>query len=235
MIDLPTLSARLAPVLDRLNGVLRTRRGVLAVALVAGTLGLASGAAGVALTEAEAQAPRVEGETAVFAGGCFWCVEKDFDQIPGVLATVSGYTGGTVPNPTYDQVSKETTGHYEAVRVTYDPSVVSYETLVERFWRTVDPTDAGGQFCDRGESYRTAIFVSGDAQRETAEASKAALEASGVLDEPIVTPVLNLDVFWPAETYHQDYYKKNPVRYRFYRTACGRDGDLKALWGDDRS
>lgn len=172
---------------------------------------------------------------AVFAGGCFWCVEKDFDQVDGVLETISGYTGGNVDNPTYKQVVTETTGHYEAVRVVYDPSVVTYDELVEYFWRTVDPTDPRGQFCDKGDSYRTAIFARTDQERETAENSKAVLEASGVLPDPVVTPVLDRSTFWPAEGYHQDYYKKNPLRYRLYRTSCGRDARVKELWGDGRS
>lgn len=172
---------------------------------------------------------------AVFAGGCFWCVEKDFDQVDGVLETISGYTGGNVDNPTYKQVVTETTGHYEAVRVVYDPSVVTYDELVEYFWRTVDPTDPRGQFCDKGDSYRTAIFARTAQERETAENSKAALEASGVLPDPVVTPVLDRSTFWPAEGYHQDYYKKNPLRYRLYRTSCGRDARVKELWGDGRS
>jgi peptide-methionine (S)-S-oxide reductase len=166
---------------------------------------------------------------AVFAGGCFWCVEHDFEELPGVVEAVSGYTGGEEPNPTYQQVSSETTGHYEAVRVVYDPTIVSYGELVEYFWRHVDPTDAGGQFCDRGPSYRTAIFVTPE-QREAAEASKAALEASGVLPGPVVTPVLPLGEFWEAEEYHQDYADRNPVRYSYYRTSCGRDARVREVW-----
>ena len=229
-----TLRHALQRLTERLSSGLRTRRGVLTVALLAGAVGIASGALNATLSEAEAEAPRIEGESAVFAGGCFWCVESDFDKIDGVLATVSGYTGGTLDNPTYRDVVSETTGHYEAVRVTYDPSIVSYEALVEAFWRTVDPTDAGGQFCDRGDSYRTAIFVDDEAQRAAAVASKTALETSKALSDPVVTPILDLDVFWPAEEYHQDYYKKNPIRYRLYRTACGRDGRLREVWGDLR-
>ena len=169
---------------------------------------------------------------AIFAGGCFWCVEADFDKVEGVLDTISGYTGGRIDNPTYKQVSKEDTGHYEAVRVIYDPSIVTYEELVSYFWRHVDPTDADGQFCDRGESYRTAIFVDTEEEREIAASQKAAIDAAGYLPGPIVTPILDEATFWPAETYHQNYYKKNPARYLFYRTTCGRDGRIEKVWQD---
>ena len=171
------------------------------------------------------------GETAmaIFAGGCFWCTEADFEKVPGVISAVSGYTGGTLKNPTYEQVSGGGTGHYEAVRVTYDPARVSYEQLTDYFFRTVDPTDAGGQFCDRGDSYRTAIFVAGPEQRRIAEAEKA--EADAALDRPVVTPVLPAARFYEAEEYHQDYYRKNDLKYRFYRTRCGRDARLQELWG----
>ena len=170
--------------------------------------------------------------SAVFAGGCFWCVESDFDKLNGVVETISGYTGGHVANPTYTQVSHEDTGHYESVKVTYDPEVVSYETLVDYYFHHVDPTDAGGQFCDRGDSYRTAIFVGNDAEREVVEAEIAEINDSGMLDAPVVTPVIEAETFWPAETYHQDYYKKNPLKYRFYRSTCGRDARVKDVWGD---
>ena len=148
--------------------------------------------------------------------------------MPGVLSAVSGYTGGTLRSPTYEQVSAGGTGHYEAVRVTYDPARVSYEQLTDYYFRTVDPTDAGGQFCDRGDSYRTAIFVAGPEQRRVAEAEKT--EAAAALADEVVTPVLPAAPFYEAEAYHQDYYKKNPVRYRFYRTRCGRDARLEELW-----
>lgn len=178
-----------------------------------------------------AAAPKASGGTAVaiFAGGCFWCTEADFDKVPGVISTTSGYTGGTVANPSYEQVSAGGTGHYEAVRVVYDPKRVSYAQLVERFWPTIDPTDAGGQFCDRGESYRSAIFATPE-QRTVAEASKARLVKRNVLPAPVVTPVLAAKPFYPAEGYHQDYYKKNPIRYRFYRNSCGRDARLADVW-----
>jgi len=170
--------------------------------------------------------PRLE--TAVFAGGCFWCTESDFEKIPGVRSAVSGYAGGREANPTYEQVSSERTGHVEAVKVTYDPAKISYQALVDRFWPTIDPTDNGGQFCDRGPSYRTGVFVSTAAQRQIAEASRA--RAQKRLGKPIVTPVRDLTGFWPAEGYHQDFAKKNPLRYHTYRLGCGRDAKLKALW-----
>jgi peptide-methionine (S)-S-oxide reductase len=168
--------------------------------------------------------------TATFAGGCFWCVESDFDQIPGVVRTVSGYTGGTVPNPTYEQVSAGGTGHREAVQITYDPSQVSYAELLTAFWHSVDPTDAGGQFCDRGESYQTAIFVSDNEQRRLAETSKRAAEES--LGTIIVTPIESAGPFFPAEEYHQDFYNKRPLRYRYYRLACGRNRRVEEVWGE---
>ena len=176
-------------------------------------------------------APDDDLAVATFAGGCFWCVESDFDKVPGVVETVSGYTGGTADNPTYKQVTKGGTGHREAVRIRYDPKQVSYERLLHIFWRSVDPTDSGGQFCDRGESYQTAIFVGNDEERRLAEASKEALEQSMVLDAPVVTPIERAGEFYPAEDYHQDYYTKSPVRYRFYRFSCGRDSRVQQVWG----
>ena len=172
-------------------------------------------------------------EVATFAGGCFWCVESDFDTVPGVARTVSGYTGGLLIDPTYQQVTAGRTGHREAVQIFYDPEEVSYATLLEVFWRSVDPTDGGGQFCDRGQSYETAIYASSPEQRRLAEDSKRALEQSGVLDRPIVTPIEDAGPFYPAEDYHQDYYKKNPIRYKLYRYGCGRDARVKELWGEE--
>ena len=169
--------------------------------------------------------------TATFAGGCFWCVESDFDAVPGVVETVSGYTGGTASDPTYKQVTAGGTGHREAVQIRYDPMRVSYERLLYVFWRSVDPTDGGGQFCDRGESYQTAIFAGNEEERRIAEASKDALEQSMVLDAPVVTPIVPGGEFYPAEDYHQDYYTKNPVRYRFYRFSCERDSRVQQVWG----
>jgi peptide-methionine (S)-S-oxide reductase len=169
---------------------------------------------------------------AYFAGGCFWCVESDFDKVPGVTATISGYIGGRTANPTYEQVSSGGTGHAEAVAIVFDPAQVSYEKLVDHFWTTVDPTVKDRQFCDTGSQYRTAIFFRDEAQRKAAEASKARIEASKPFKQPIVTEIAMAGTFTPAEEYHQDFYKKNPVRYKLYRTGCGRDARLKDLWGD---
>ena len=169
---------------------------------------------------------------ATFAGGCFWCMEKPFDQLEGVISTTSGYTGGDIPDPSYQRVSSGTTGHAEAVQVTYDPAKVSYEQLLAVFWRNIDPVDAEGQFCDRGTQYRTSIFYHTEAQRRLAEASKQALQASGQLQEPIETDIVVAPAFYPAEDYHQDYYLKSPLQYKFYRLACGRDRRLAELWGN---
>ena len=169
---------------------------------------------------------------AIFAGGCFWCVESDFDKIPGVISTTSGYTGGTTVNPSYEQVSSHTTGHAEAVEVAYDPAKVSYERLVNYYWHTIDPTVKDQQFCDHGSPYRTAIFTNGPEQLKIAQASRAALEKSKPFKEPVVTEIVPAGAFYPAEDYHQDYYKKNPIRYKYYRSSCGRDARLKQLWGD---
>ena len=178
----------------------------------------------------QAQAPASGAtQTAIFAGGCFWCTEADFEKVPGVTGAVSGYIGGTTANPTYEQVSAGGTGHYEAVRITYDPERVSYAQLVDHYFRTVDPTDSGGQFCDRGESYRTAVFPLDAEQRQLAEGEKA--EVAQALSAPIVTPILPGATFYEAEGYHQDYYKKNPLKYKYYRTRCGRDARLKEVWG----
>jgi peptide-methionine (S)-S-oxide reductase len=171
--------------------------------------------------------------TAVFAGGCFWCMEGPFDKLPGVIATTSGYTGGTKTNPTYREVSGGGTGHTESVQVTYDPTQVTYETLLQTFWKNIDPLDAQGQFCDKGSQYRSGIFYATPAQQKAAEASKAELAKSGKLSGPIVTEVTAAGTFYPAEDYHQDYYKKNPVKYKVYRFGCGRDQRLETLWGKD--
>ena len=168
---------------------------------------------------------------ATLAGGCFWCVEAPFDKVPGVVSTTSGYAGGRAKNPSYEQVSGGSTGHAEVVQVAYDPARVSYEQLLEVFWRNVDPTDPGGQFCDRGNQYRTAIFYEGDGQKRAAEESKRALEASGRLKKPIVTGIVPLEAFYPAEDYHQDYHQKNQNRYQFYKYGCGRAQRLEQVWG----
>ena len=175
-----------------------------------------------------AQTPVGERAAAVFAGGCFWCTEADFDKIPGVISTTSGYTGGKGANPTYKQVSAGGTGHIEAVQVVYDPKRVSYAELVRRFLPTIDVTDSGGQFCDRGASYRPAIFVASPAQREIAKAALARIDPR--IREPLQVAIVPAARFWPAEGYHQDYYKRNPVRYKYYRWNCGRDQRLKELW-----
>lgn len=168
---------------------------------------------------------------ATFAGGCFWCVESDFLSVPGVVEAVSGYAGGAEKNPTYKQVSAGQTGHLEAVQITYDPAKVSYSLLVEWFWRHHDPTDAGGQFCDRGRQYGPAIFVHDEEQRRVAEDSKKRLAVSNVFPKPVITPVVAFSSFYPAEDYHQRYFQKNPIRYKFYRFNCGRDAALRSLWG----
>lgn len=172
-----------------------------------------------------------EAETAIFAGGCFWCTESDFEKVPGVIEAVSGYTGGHVDNPTYKQVTRDDTGHYEAVKVIFDPSQVTYKALVDYYWRTVDPTDPNGQFCDKGSSYRTAIFASPE-QLEAAKFSKEEIKQAKSFADPIVTPIVAAATFYDAEDYHQNYYKKNKIRYKFYRNGCGRDKRLEQLWGD---
>lgn len=170
-------------------------------------------------------------EIAIFAGGCFWCVESDFDAVPGVVETISGYTGGRTSNPTYQQVGHGDTGHREAVEIKFDPSRISYAQMLEIFWRSVDPTDDQGQFCDRGYSYTTAIYTTTDEQERLANESKQKLVASGRLQSAIVTPVERASPFYPAEDYHQNYYNVSPFRYRFYRYSCGRDARVEELWG----
>ena len=172
-------------------------------------------------------------KTATFAGGCFWCVESDFEKVDGVIEAVSGYAGGDEPDPTYKQVSSGRTGHTEAVQITYDPNKVSYKELLDVLWRHMDPTDAGGQFVDRGSQYRPAIFYHDEEQRRIAEESKSALEKSGRFSKPIATEIVPLTEFYPAEEYHQDYYSKNPIRYKMYRYGSGRDQFLKSKWGDE--
>jgi peptide-methionine (S)-S-oxide reductase len=203
---------------------LRPLRWLLPLALVAALIGP------VPQTAPSAQA---QGRTAVatFAAGCFWCVEEAFDKVPGVLKTVSGFMGGTVANPSYEQVMTKTTGHAESVQVTYDPGKVSYQQLVDWFWRNVDPLDARGQFCDKGNPYRSVIFYHDAEQKKVAEASKQALETSGRFKQPIVTEIAAAGPFYEAEDYHQDYYKKNPNRYQFYKHGCGRVQRLEQLWG----
>ncbi|WP_027409346.1 peptide-methionine (S)-S-oxide reductase MsrA [Anoxybacillus tepidamans] len=173
-------------------------------------------------------------ELATFAGGCFWCMVAPFEDQPGIMKVVSGYTGGHAPNPTYEEVCTHTTGHYEAVQITFDPAVFPYEKLLEIYWRQIDPTDDGGQFHDRGASYRTAIFYHNEQQRRLAEQSKRELEASGRFSQPIVTEILPASTFYPAEEYHQNYHKKNPIRYKLYRIGSGREAFLKQHWRDKK-
>ncbi len=168
---------------------------------------------------------------ATFAGGCFWCMEPPFEKLDGVVSVTAGYTGGAEPNPTYEQVSSGRTGHAEAVEIVYDPATISYETLLDVFWRNVDPVAKDRQFCDTGRQYRSAIFWHDETQRRLAEASKEAAEKRKKVPGAIVTEIVQAGAFWPAEEHHQDYYKKNPLRYRFYRAGCGRDGRLEEVWG----
>ena len=184
-----------------------------------------------ALAEGTKPAPALsEGQAeAVFAGGCFWCMEAPFDVLDGVISTTSGYTGGTEKAPAYMEVASKQTSHIEAIRVVYDPNAVTYDQLLEVFWRNIDPTQSNGQFCDKGPQYRSAIFVADDSQRSRVEKSREAIAA--LLDQPVVTEVLNAAVFWEAEDYHQDFYQKNPMRYRSYRMGCGRDRRLMELCG----
>ena len=197
---------------------------------IAGLLAIAAAFALSATSYAQTQP--VATAKATFAGGCFWCVESDFDKIEGVISTTSGYVGGSVANPTYEQVSAKGTGHAEAVEIVYDPKKVSYERLVEYFWHTIDPTTKDRQFCDGGTPYRTAIFAHNIDQLKAAQASRGALEKSKPFKEPIVTEIVLATTFYPAEDYHQNYYLKNPLRYKYYRNGCGRDARLKELWGD---
>lgn len=172
-----------------------------------------------------------ESELATFAGGCFWCMVKPFSELPGVERVVSGYTGGRTECPTYEEVCSDTTGHREAVQVTFDPARTPYRDLLDAFWRQIDPTDPGGQFHDRGSSYQTAIFYHGEEQHRLAEASKQQLQASGGFDRPIVTEILPASTFYPAEEHHQDYHRRNPLHYRLYRLGSGRQAYLDRQWG----
>ena len=205
-----------------------------AVLVFAAALLLGSAAIGHAQTPKPAVKPAAAGSNyanAIFAGGCFWCMEPPYDKLDGVISTTSGYTGGHKKNPTYEEVSGGRTGHTEAVEVVYDPKKVSYEKLLDVFWRNIDPTVKDQQFCDHGSQYRTGIFYRDDEQKRLAEASKAALEKAKPFRGAIVTEITRAAEFYPAEDYHQDYYLKNPVRYKFYRNGCGRDSRLKQLWG----
>ncbi|MFP4302681.1 MAG: peptide-methionine (S)-S-oxide reductase MsrA [Spirochaetaceae bacterium] len=174
-----------------------------------------------------------ESAKATFAGGCFWCMEEAFDKVDGVSETISGYAGGDVADPTYEQVTSGNTGHYEVLQVTYNPDVVSYEELLYHFWRNVDPVDGGGQFCDRGSQYLSAIFYHDRRQERLARNSLRELESSDRFSRPIATDIIELDEFYPAEGYHQNYYERNPLRYNFYKTACGREARLRSVWGEE--
>jgi peptide-methionine (S)-S-oxide reductase len=209
--------------------VQRNLRG-LAASLLLTALGLLTPVT-VSAEESAAAAP--EPQRAIFAGGCFWCMEPPFDKLPGVLSTTSGYIGGHAINPTYEAVSSGSTGHTEAVEVRYDPTRISYAELLRVFWRNVDPVAVNRQFCDVGTQYRSGIFWVDETQREQAETSRAELARSGRFDRPIATEVTAAGRFYPAEEYHQDYYRKNPLRYRYYRNGCGRDQRLRTLWGTE--
>ena len=206
------------------------------LSLFAAALALASGVAFAQTPKPAAPAANLSmaAAKATFAGGCFWCVESDFDKVPGVLSTTSGYIGGTVANPTYQQVSAKSTGHAEAVEILYDPTKVTYEQLLAKFWHSIDPTTKDRQFCDSGSPYRSAIFTHGDEQMAAAKKSLAELEKSKPFKEPVVTQIVPATAFYAAEEYHQDYYKKNPIRYTYYRTSCGRDARLAELWGSPK-
>lgn len=200
---------------------------LVSVFFAAGSLQAAAGTA----PKKEA-APAAQLQKATFAGGCFWCMEHPFDELPGVASVTSGYTGGHKKNPTYEEVSGGGTGHAEAVQVLYDPSRIGYDQLLTRFWHNIDPTVKDRQFCDVGNQYRSAIFYHNEEQRRLAVQSKKALETSKPFKAPVVTEVVQAGEFYPAEEYHQHYYKKNPLRYSYYRLSCGRDKRLKELWGD---
>ena len=205
--------------------------GALVAPIVALTVGVVA-TVGAAQAQTMATGPAPAGLVkATFAGGCFWCVESDFDKVPGVVSTTSGYTGGKLANPSYEQVSAKGTGHAEAVEVVFDPKRVSYEQLVEYFWRTIDPTTKDRQFCDGGTPYRSAIFVQDAQQLALAKASLERLEKTKPFKEPIVTEIALAGPFYAAEDYHQDYYKKNPLRYKYYRNGCGREARIEQLWG----
>jgi peptide-methionine (S)-S-oxide reductase len=215
---------------------MRVRPVALAVGLGAAVLlwaGLVAGRGGVRAAGTAQPAPKAGLARATFAGGCFWCMEPPYEKLPGVKEVVSGYIGGPRANPTYEEVSSGGTGHLEAVQVVYDPTQVNYPALLDVFWRNVDPTTPNRQFCDVGEQYGTAIFYHDEEQRKAAEASKAQVEKTKSFREPVVTPIRAAGEFYRAEEYHQDYYKKNPVRYRLYRFNCGRDARLKQLWGKE--
>lgn len=219
MRSIPLSPSKLSAFSTELSRTLSMRLSAVLIALTLAWPG------GVSAVEEEAARETAE---AIFAGGCFWCMEPPYDQLDGVEATVSGYTGGDVANPSYEQVTRGGTGHYEAVKVIYDPGQVSYRELIAVFWHNIDPLDDGGQFCDRGSSYRSAIFYRNDKQRQIAEESKEAVAEQ--FSRPVATEIIAAKEFYPAEDYHQNYYQKNPVRYKYYRYRCGRDQRLEDLW-----
>lgn len=200
------------------------RHGMLTAAVIMLSLGMA-GWPGAAVTAAASPTK------AYFAGGCFWCMEEAFEKVEGVIAVVSGYMGGSVVNPTYEQVSAGETGHAESVEVLYDPAKVSYQQLLDAFWRNVDPLTPNAQFCDHGNQYRAAVFYESDEEKRLAEQSKNTIEQSKRFSQPVVTQIAKASTFYPAEDYHQDFYKKNPIRYKYYKFSCGRAQRLGALWG----
>jgi peptide-methionine (S)-S-oxide reductase len=214
--------------MTRLTTPLRSALHAISVILVAAT---ALADAATAGTTTPATSPHTA--SAMFAGGCFWSMEKSFEDVPGVLTAVSGYSGGTVANPSYEEVCSGTTGHYETVRVEYDPAKITYDQLLDIYWHNTDPTDPTGQFCDHGKQYQPVVFVADVTQRRAAEASKLALDGSHVLKKPVVTRILPAGPFYPAEDYHQDFFKREPERYEAYRMGCGRDRVMTALWGKD--
>ncbi len=218
-----------------LKGSLLSSASMLALVLLSGLLiSLITKTSTAETTEKDASSEgktNVGLKTAVFAGGCFWCIESDFEKLDGVSDVVSGYTGGSAGTADYKTVTYNETGHYEAVKVSYDPTKVSYAELVEYFWRHIDPTDPAGQFCDKGSSYKSAIFYNGQAEHEIVKNSLRELESNKPFDGDIVTDIAEAQAFYLAEEYHQDYYKKNPIRYRFYRNGCGRDKRVEQLWG----
>lgn len=210
-----------------------TRQTILGITLMVALAGFAADATGNDMERSKMEKTTGILEKATFAGGCFWCMEAPFDTLPGVVSVTVGYTGGTVENPTYEQVSSGGTGHTEAVQIVFDPSKTGYAKLLEIFWRNIDPTVKDRQFCDVGSQYRTGIFTHTEEQRMLAEKSKEALLKSKPFEGPVVTEITPAGPFYEAEEYHQHYYKKNPIRYTFYRTSCGRDGRLKQLWGKE--
>ncbi len=234
----PWVARALTPLRERSPAITALGRGALWKACAAGVLAgslIACAANGSAKSAGNKQGGNLAMDekikNATFAGGCFWCMEPPFDKVDGVISTISGYTGGRTENPTYEEVSSGTTGHAESLQVTYDSTRVSYEKLLEVFWHNIDPLVRDRQFCDVGEQYRSAIYYHDEDQKRLAEASKKELEKSGRFKEPIATQIVAATTFYPAEEYHQDYYKKNPIRYKFYRYNCGRDQRLKELWG----